>query len=43
VAASSPSFEMFQMVKDKFKDIPFGDPQVGIVSPTGVNYEAAFF
>ena len=32
MAASSPSFEMFQMVKDKFKDILFGDPQVGHVS-----------
>jgi hypothetical protein len=43
VATSSPSFEnMFQMVKDKFKDVPFGDPQVGGVSPTGVDYEAVF-
>jgi hypothetical protein len=28
------------MVKEKFKDVPFGDPQVGHVSPTGIDYEA---
>jgi hypothetical protein len=36
VVTSSPSFEMFQMAKDKFKDVVFVDPQVGHVSPTGV-------
>jgi hypothetical protein len=25
VAASSPSFKMFELAKEKFKDVPFGD------------------
>jgi hypothetical protein len=30
------------MAKDKFSDVPFGDPKVGRVNPTGVNYESVF-
>jgi hypothetical protein len=41
VVTLSPSFEMFQMANDKFKDVVFVDPQVGHVSPTGV-YKAVF-
>jgi hypothetical protein len=37
VVTLSPSFEMFQMAKDQFKEVVFGDPQVGHVSPTGVD------
>jgi hypothetical protein len=38
VAALSPSFKMFHMVKEKFKDVPFGAPQVGHVCPTWIDY-----
>jgi hypothetical protein len=34
VAESSPSLAMFRMAKEKFSDVPFGDPQVGRVSPS---------
>jgi hypothetical protein len=33
---------MFRMAKEKFSDVPFGDPQVGRVSPSGVEYESVF-
>ena len=42
VAESSPSLAMYRMAKDKFSDVPFGDPQVGRISPSGVNYESVF-
>jgi hypothetical protein len=42
VAESSPSLAMFHMAKDKLSDVPFGDPKVGQVNPTGVDYESGF-
>jgi hypothetical protein len=42
VAESSPSLAMFCMAKDKFSNVPFGDPNVGQINPTGVNYESVF-
>jgi hypothetical protein len=42
VVESSPSRAMFRMAKEKFSDVPFGDPQVGRVSPSGVEYESVF-
>jgi hypothetical protein len=42
VAASSPSLKMFELAKEKFKDIPFGDFQSARWSPLAIKYEDVF-
>jgi len=41
VASLHPSLDMYQLSMEKFKR-PFGNPQVGQINPTSVDYEAVY-